>query len=278
MSRTAKPRPAEPATASLSRAAGPGAPRKVERENGIQVLARAAEILRLLKGAPAGLTQAEMALRLSLARTTVHRILSALAAEALVEPCGSGGRFRLGQEILRMAEAARSALVTEIHPHLQALSRELDETVDLSILERAQATFIDQVVANQRLRAVSIVGASFPLHCTANGKAMLASLSEREVDRVLPPELAANTLYAITSLARLHEELARVRKTGLAYDEQEHSLGISAVGMALGNSPLGLAAISIPMPVQRFAEKKAEAGAALRRTVALIEAGWREKR
>ena len=250
---------------------------KPERENSVQVLARAADILRLLKATPAGLTQAEMAARLGLARTTVHRILNALMAEALVEPCGSGGRLRLGSEILHMAQAAHSALVTEIHPELQALSRELDETVDLSILDRAQATFIDQVVGDQRLRAVSVVGASFPLHNTANGKVMLATLSERDVDRMLPPELPAATAYTITSRQRLHEALARVRESGLAYDEQEHSLGIAAVGMALRHAALGCVAISVPMPVQRFAEKRARAAEALRRTIAHIESslpGW----
>jgi len=262
----------DPPTASAAKRAP-----KPDRDGGVQVLARAAEILRLLKLAPGGMTQAEMAASLGLARTTIHRILSALAAEGLVEPGGAGSRFRLGAEILRMAEAARSALVTEIHPLLQALSRELDETVDLSVLERSQVTFIDQVVAAQRLRTVSVIGASFPLHCTANGKALLAAMSERDLERALPDELGAMTPNTITSLSALRQELDRIRAAGVAFDLEEHSLGIRAVGMALTNSPVGQAAISIPMPAQRFEQKKEAALAAMRRTISQIDAVWRRK-
>ncbi|MBU6443794.1 MAG: IclR family transcriptional regulator [Alphaproteobacteria bacterium] len=241
------------------------------RENGVQVLARAAEMLRLLKNAPAGLTQAEMAVPLGLARTTVHRIVSALYAEQLVEPIGKSGRFRLGQEILRMGDAVRSTLMTEIHPHLQALSAAINETVDLSVLERGQAVFVDQVVAPHRLSAVSSIGAAFPLYCTANGKALLAAMPPAEANRLLPRQLAAMTPNTITELSALQKEMVTVRETGVAFDNEEHSLGICAIGIALSGTPLGPTAISIPIPVQRFEEKKKHAVTALKATARRIE-------
>ncbi len=248
---------------------------KAPRENGVQVLARAAEMLRLLKNAPAGLTQAEMAVPLGLARTTVHRIVSALYAEQLVEPIGKSGRFRLGQEILRMGDAVRSTLMTEIHPHLQALSAAINETVDLSVLERGQAVFVDQVVAPHRLSAVSSIGAAFPLYCTANGKALLAAMPSAEANRLLPKQLAAMTPNTITELSALQKEIVTVRETGVAFDNEEHSLGICAIGIALSGTPLGPTAISIPIPVQRFEEKKKQAVSALKATAARIEASLR---
>ena len=248
---------------------------KSPRENGVQVLARAAEMLRLLKNAPAGLTQAEMAVPLGLARTTVHRIVSALYAEQLVEPIGKSGRFRLGQEILRMGDAVRSTLMTEIHPHLQALSAAINETVDLSVLERGQAVFVDQVVAPHRLSAVSSIGAAFPLYCTANGKALLAAMPSAEANRLLPKQLAAMTPNTITELSALQKEIVTVREIGIAFDNEEHSLGICAIGIALSGTPLGPTAISIPIPVQRFEEKKKQAVSALKATAARIEASLR---
>ncbi|HEX7759374.1 MAG TPA: IclR family transcriptional regulator [Caulobacteraceae bacterium] len=248
---------------------------KGERDQGVQVLARAAEMLRLLKVNPAGLTQAEIAGHLGLARTTVHRILNALADEGLVEPSGSGSRHRLGHEIIYMAEAVRSGLVTEIHPLLQNLSDEIHETVDLSVLERAQLTFIDQVVAPQRLRLVGVIGANFPLYCTANGKAILASLPPRTLDRMLPSRLEALTPNTITSPDALRRELDQVRKRGVAIDREEHSEGICAVGVALLGSPLGQAALSVPIPAQRFEEKREIAIEALLRTAKLADAIWR---
>ncbi len=88
------------------------------RVSGVQVISRAVEILRALHGSPGGLSQAEIAERIGLARTTVHRILNALEDEGLVTAARPRGRYRLGPEIPRMAEAARRALLTELRPFL----------------------------------------------------------------------------------------------------------------------------------------------------------------
>lgn len=133
------------------------------RSGGIQVIARAAELLRVLQAHPGGLSQAEIGERVGMARSTVSRILNALEDEGLVASRGARGPYRLGPEITRMATTVRLGVVTEMHPFLTELSRELDETVDLSILDGDRADVVDQVVPPQRLRAVSAVGESFPL-------------------------------------------------------------------------------------------------------------------
>jgi DNA-binding IclR family transcriptional regulator len=242
-----------------------------DRAVGVQVITRAAEILRLLRAAPGGLSQAEISERIGLARTTVHRILGALESEELVVS-GPRARFRLGPEIPRLAEAARYALVIDMRVHLEKLSRELNETVDLSVLERDHVTFVDQVVAPHRLRAVSAVGASFPAHSSANGKALLAELDDATLTRIAPthPEpLTANTVRTRTALIA---QLAEIRRTGVAYDREEHTVGISAAG-AVVHGPWGTAAISVPMPTQRFAGREDELATALRETIESISTG-----
>jgi DNA-binding IclR family transcriptional regulator len=242
-----------------------------ERTNGVQVISRAVEILRVLQSAPGGLTQAEVANRIGLARTTVHRILNALEAEGLVAVAGPRGRYRLGPEIPRMADAARRALVTQLRPYLEQLSRQMNETVDLSVLDHHQATFVDQVVAPRRLRAVSAVGESFPLHCTANGKAFLAALHQSAWPTVLPPTLPALTSHTITSLESLTDELRLVRESGIAYDREEHTDGICAVGSVLHNVPGPLVAVSVPMPAQRFYGREDDLAEALLSFVQRVE-------
>ena len=150
---------------------------------GIQVIARAADILRALRQAQAGLSQAEVAERVGLARSTIHRLLNALEDEGLVECGGPRGRYQLGPEVGRLADTARRGVLASIHPKLEELSQEVSETVNLSMLDRNRATFVDQVVAPHRLRAVSSVGESFLLHCTANGKAFLAGMSPHDLAR-----------------------------------------------------------------------------------------------
>src|SRR5712664_2194545 len=69
----------------------------------VQVIARAAAILRALEEQPAGLSLGQIAQRVELARSTVQRIVAALAAEKLLIAASPTGRVRLGPTILRLA-------------------------------------------------------------------------------------------------------------------------------------------------------------------------------
>ncbi|HEX7279799.1 MAG TPA: IclR family transcriptional regulator [Solirubrobacterales bacterium] len=237
---------------------------------GVQSIARAAAILRALEQAPEGLGITEIAVATELPKSTAHRIVAALAEEELVSRSPSG-MIRLGSAIARLGAAAHEALAERLRPILLVLRRELDETVDLSVLDGTAARFVDQVPAPRRLRATSSVGELFPLHCSANGKALMAALPPAAVEELLPTKLPRSTPHTITSRAALLEELEQVRNRGLAFDREEHTLGICAVGVAvpLGGDPA--AAISVPVPAPRFAEAEDEIAAAL--TAAARRAG-----
>ena len=239
------------------------------RSGGIQVIARAAEILRVMQAHPGGLSQAEIGERVGMARSTVSRILNALEDEGLAASRGARGPYRLGPEIARMAGTVRLGVVTEMHPFLTHLSRQLDETVDLSILDGDRADFIDQVVPPRRLRAMSAVGESFPLYCCANGKALLAALPPERQARALPSRLVPLTAKTITDRAVLRAELERIRVDGVAYDREEQTEGICAVGAVVQGATDELVAVSVPVPAQRFYGREDELAEAL--------ADWAEK-
>lgn len=233
------------------------------RSGGIQVIARAAEMLRLLQAHPGGLSQAEIGDGLGMARSTVSRILNALDNEGLVASRGVRGRYRLGPEIARMANSVRVGLVMDVHPFMEELSRQLGETVDLSILDKDRATFVDQVVSPHRLRAISAVGESFPLHCCANGKALLAKLSPAERDHAMPSRLARLTANTITTAVALRDELEQIQADGVAYDREEQTEGICAVGVVLTGTTEHMVAVSVPVPAQRFYGREPELAQAL---------------
>src|SRR6186997_3542468 len=153
------------------RMAGEAREERREDKSQVQVIARAATILRALEEQPAGLSLGQIAQRVDLARSTVQRIVAALETEKLVIAATPNGRVRLGPTILRLAASVRSDFVAMARPFLERLSEELHETVDLSTVKKDHLVFIDQVIGSQRLRAVSAVGDTFPLYCTANGKA-----------------------------------------------------------------------------------------------------------
>lgn len=232
------------------------------RAPGIQSISRAAAILRALERASAGLGITELAATTELPKSTVHRIVTALVEEDLLVR-GADSRVRLGPAISRLGSAAHEGLAEQLRPLLLSLRRELDETVDLSVLDGAAARFVDQVPAPRRLRATSAVGELFPLHCTANGKALLAGLSAKVAETLLPSRLAQLTPKTIVSKRALLEELEQIRATGLAFDREEHTLGICAVGVAVSAGDGLDAAISVPVPAQRFGEVEKSIVAAL---------------
>ena len=232
-------------------------------EGSVQVITRAAAILRCLAAAPHGRSLAELAAEVGLPRSTVHRLIKALETEGLVSPVSTSAGFRLGPGLLQMASASREWLVDQVHPELVALSGRLRETVDLAVLSGDRVVFIDQVARPQRLQAVSAVGVSFPLHSTANGKALLAVLEDPDVRRLLPARLRRFTCHTITSRDVLLAELEEVRATGLAWDREENDIGICAVGTAV-DTPVGLpTAVTVPVPASRFTGREEELGKAL---------------
>jgi DNA-binding IclR family transcriptional regulator len=235
-----------------------------ENDGGVQVIARAAEILRSLKGHPEGLSLSQIAREVGLARSTVHRIVNALAAEDFVSTASQHGRIRLGLGLTPLAAWVNHELRQQLHPYLERLSREVDETVDLAVLDENQVFFIDQVAVPHRLQAVSGVGVTFPIHCTANGKALLAELPDEQIERMLPEHLKALTPATITTREQLLTELKRIRSERIAFDREEHTIGICAVGKTVRDDSRGnLIAITIPVPSVRFYDNEQRLASAL---------------
>lgn len=235
-------------------------------KGGIQVISRAAAILRILQRHPEGLSLGEIGKLVGLPRSTVQRIVDALDQENLLIASSPTMGVRLGPALLSLAAATRFDIADVARGTLEALAKETGETVDLSLLDQDKAVFIDQIAGSHRLVAVSAVGASFPLHSAANGKSMLALLSPQELARLKKRiSLGRHTPNTLTTWDALERELAGIRATGIAFDREENSEGICAVAMAFRCRGDEIAAISIPVPTQRFAVREQELVAALTR-------------
>jgi len=218
--------------------------------NGIQVIARAAAILRVLKDHRTGLSLGRIASEVNLPRSTVQRITGALATERLVISDPAGGGLRLGPELAALAEAANYNIVERCRLILSDITRETGETTDLAVLRGEGMIFIDQVPGLHRLRTVSSVGEVFPLTTTANGRACLALMPEPDAVALAKQEWQRTGISG--NAERFTTLLATVRRYGLAYDTDEHSAGISAVGTAFQDWSGNYYAISVPVPSTRF--------------------------
>src|SRR5690606_20618840 len=102
------------------------------KNSGIQVIARAAAILRLLGKHASGLSLGALAQETGLARSTVQRIVQALHVEGFVESAGPQGGVRLGPLLGQLVYRQQIDIVDVARPFLEHLCAELNETVALS--------------------------------------------------------------------------------------------------------------------------------------------------
>lgn len=232
----------------------------------VQVVARAVHILRVLGESTADMTPAQIAERSGLPRSTVHRIVGTLRELKFVAQEPQAGGLRLGPEFARLAADSRIQLIHVVQPFLAQLSRSLDETVGLAVLEGHRVRFLDTAVAARGPTAVSLV-CSVPAHCTANGKALLAELPAPELEATLPERLPRLTKRTIATRPELIAELELVRRDGVAFSREEYADGVCGVGKVIHDGVGHLGAITVALPAQHFYGREHELAGALGETV-----------
>ena len=193
----------------------------------------------------------QIANQVQLPRSTVQRIVQALAAEGFVSTGGGSGRIKLGREIQSLALSQATGPLDRLKPVIQDIADKTGETVDLAVLRDGKMLFVDQIVGRQRLRTVSSIGETFPLATTANGKAALACLDEVEATNLIVNEFR-NTPHKTRNMASLLSEIENIRNGDLAVDQDEHTDGISALGFGVLDPSGEVFALSVPVPSSRY--------------------------
>ena len=218
--------------------------------SGLQLISRAAAILRAVAGRDDGLSLRQIARISGLPRATVARIVDALEVEQLVTSNGPGG-VTLGPAIAILAGTNRLQFREAAQLHLERLAAEVRETVILTVLSGKRAVAVDQVVSDRPVNLSVAPGIAFPLHATAAGKALLAVLPEVELAELLTDPLPAFTGNTVVSLERLAVELDAIRRTGIAFDQREHGDHEFALATGLLDSGGCPYSISILLPETR---------------------------
>lgn len=214
------------------------------RDDGIQVLRRAAAALDEIATAPGRLRLVDLHSRLGLAKSTARRLLFGLV-EVGFAAVDDDGRIILGERLLGLASANAAHITSAFRPTLEHVAEATGETADLSVYRGGQMLFIDQIESPHRLRAVSAIGGRFTLHDTANGKAALALFDDADVDSAL-------AALDPSEADRVRAEIREIRISRVAFDRDEHTDGISAAGIAGRAVGGNIVAISVPAPTERF--------------------------
>ncbi|KTC32550.1 MAG: IclR family transcriptional regulator [Pseudomonas sp.] len=223
------------------------------KHGGIQVIARAASVMRALGSNPQGLSLGAIAQVVDLPRSTVQRIINALCVEHLVETLGPAGGFRLGPAFGQLVTQAQVDIISLVRPYLSALSEQVLESTCLASLSGDKLYVLDRIVAERELRVVFPIGIHVPATVTSGGKVLLAELSSEAQQALLPDPLPACTPKSLGRAALL-EQLRTIRVSGAANDQDEYIEGLCSYAILL-DTYLGHYSISIVAPNARAAAR-----------------------
>lgn len=228
---------------------------------GPQTIHKAVQLLRAFSPGSPEIGVRDLADRVGIPRSTVHRLLAAMEDEGLVEQDMGTGRYRLGFELVALAGIAlRSVDIRRVTlPHMSHLAARWHETVDLDVLRGEHVIIIEQIAGQHLLNTGGMLAARLPTHCTSTGKVLLAFAGPDYVIEHLPEELPKHSPLTITSRALLLQDLDQVRRQGYARVRGEYEEYVTALGVPIRDHTASVvAAMSISGLSVRIDEETAD--------------------
>lgn len=203
----------------------------------------------------------ELSKILSMPKTTVHRILLTLCDEGYVTHYG-GGRYALSYKLFSVGRKVLSSnsVMDIAKPYMAKLLEDYNETVNLCVASGTDMVIIDKLSTSHALKPDNIVGTSFAIFYSASGKALMAFASEKDfqdlmdkIKKETKPKISAKEYKAFL------EEVAEVKRTGIAYDNEEIYEGVRCIASPILNyDDVPIAALSISAPSARLSQESIE--------------------
>jgi DNA-binding IclR family transcriptional regulator len=199
-----------------------------------------------------------LARRLSIAKSTVHRLATTLVAEGMLEQNPENGKYRLGIALFGLGALVRRRMdvSTEAKPYLFDLRETTGETVHLAILDRAEIMYVYNLESMQAIRMRSDIGVRKPAYCTAEGLTILAFQPAAITDEIVARGLKPRTPKTNTDPEAFRRALAGVRERGYAVEDEESEAGMRSLAAPVRNGAGEVvAAVGLAGPVQRLPDE-----------------------
>lgn len=215
----------------------------------------AARLLKEFSRTDRELGVSELARRLGLATSTVHRLLATLAAERLLERGHAPGSYRLGLALFDLGANVSPHL--DLHeaamPVMAVLRHSTGETVQLAVLDGLESVYIDRLESPHTVRIFSRVGTRLPATSTSTGKVLLAALPAAELEeRLAGWQPRRHTPYTIVDPRVFRAQLVEIAQRGWADNREESRVGVVSVGAPVRDaSATVIAALSVAAPTDR---------------------------
>lgn len=209
-------------------------------------------------------TATELARRLGMNRTVVHRLLATLVGRAFAHR-DPAGRYQLGMAVLDLATRVEGQLRETARPVLEDLAGRFGETAVLAVADDEEAVPVEQARGARNLMHVDYhPGVRHPLWQGAHGRAILAFAEEATAARLL--DAAPDTDH----YRRLLDQ-ARTRGYAVSHDELQAGVTGLAAGV-FGPGRKVVASVGVVAPTHRFPPED-ELAAAVCEAAAKVSAG-----
>ena len=225
----------------------------------LRSIGRALEVLDCFNG-KAPLALKEIGISTGLPESTLFRVLLTLEKHGYLKQAVDG-TYQLAPK-LRFGWLIEQAnlLRDKVRPELERLTRRFNETVSMAYLYEDRIHVLDSIETFHEIRISNRIGRVLPPHCSALGKAITAFQDRALAEQIVEVYgLSRRTEFTITDRARLFDEFAQIRATGIACDRQESILGGICYSAALrpAEGPV-VAAISLSTPIVRMTPERDE--------------------
>jgi len=233
---------------------------------------RTLDIIEYVVAHPRPLVAQEIATALGIPVSSLSYLLATLVDRNYL--VREGRRYSPGPGLQKLQMHAEAyTLADRAAPLVRTLRVQLNETTSFFVREGWEVEALVTESSEQALRYAVPTGNRLPVHALASGKALLAKLSDAELDRYFAEtDRIRFTPQTVTAEKALRKEIAQIRQTGFSFTDEEFSLGIIGIGRAvtMGGEPVG--ALSVAIPTVRCDEAtRARIMDLLERTAALLE-------
>lgn len=223
---------------------------------------KAFRVMQVFDGTRKSLSLSQIASATGLSMSAAQRFTHTLTKLDYLEKDAETKRFKLTVKVLDFGYhyTRSNELVERAIPYLMHLSKTVDETVNLTVLDDIEIVFISRFMSRHVLNNDVIIGTRLPAYCTAPGIAILSRLPETEAESILDrsnlrPYTPMTTWDKPSLLAKIRESADR----GYAMTFEEYYLGDLSYASAVvddSNRPIG--AINLAVSSSRFSPKEAE--------------------
>lgn len=232
------------------------------KENRIPTNLRTLLILEVIGRSDRAMTPTEINEQIGLPKQTVHRLVATLETEGFLSKEADGKRYRPTRRLRLLGAGLLHASRFHITRHqvLQDLASQVKEAVNFVVPEETGMNYLDRIDTDWPFRIQLPVGTNVPFHCTASGKAFMASLSKSaRVKFVMGLQLTKLTDKTHVSPETLLDDLALCAKRGYALDSEEFMDGMVAIAVPVTDiQDRFVAALAYHGPSQRLSLEHAE--------------------